>query len=244
MARLNIGTSGWHYDHWRGVFYPDRLDPSELLSHYCRYFKTVEVNNTFYRLPSESALSDWREAVPRDFLFSIKASRFMTHLKKLKDFQKPLETFLERIDILEGCLGPVLFQLPPRWKFNSERLRSFAEGLPDGYRFAFEFRDATWYDSGAFDILRERGLALCLHDMAGSVSPHEATADFIYVRLHGPQRYGGRYDRREMSGWANAFSAWMREGKDIFCYFNNDDQGNAVRDALEMKRLLNALPSG
>ena len=238
MAALNIGTSGWHYRHWLGPFYPDHMDSADMLSHYCRYFTTVEINNSFYRLPSEETLADWRRTVPKTFCFSVKASRYLTHMKKLKDFHRPLQTFLYRVGVLENRLGPVLFQLPPRWKFNPERLQAFVAGLPSGFRFVFEFRDPSWYDPRAFEILAERNMALCIHDMAGSVSPKAVTGDFIYVRFHGPQKYGGHYDTQTLSGWAGAFSTWKRQGKTIFCYFNNDAQGHAVRNALALKRML------
>ena len=238
MDKLNIGTSGWHYEHWRGPFYPDHLGPADMLSHYCRHFSTVEINNSFYRLPVENTLADWRRTAPDEFCFSVKASRYITHMKKLKDFGQPLETFLNRIGGLQNRLGPVLFQLPPRWKFNAKRLKEFVAGLPDGFRFVLEFRDPSWYDRRAFDILTDRGVALCIHDMRGSEAPRQQTAEFVYVRLHGPQTYSGRYDKQTLSGWAGAFSSWKRQGKDIFCYFNNDAQGHAVSNALELKQML------
>jgi uncharacterized protein YecE (DUF72 family) len=238
MGRLKIGTSGWHYEHWRGPFYPEHMDAGQMLSHYCRSFTTVEINNSFYRLPSENTLSDWRRTVPRTFCFSVKASRYITHMKKLKDFHQPLQTFLDRVALLGDRLGPVLFQLPPRWKFNPERLQKFVAGLPDGFRFVFEFRDPSWYHRRAFDILAERGVGFCMHDMSGSVSPKALTAEFLYVRFHGPQKYGGSYSAQTLSGWAGAFSTWKRQGKEIFAYFNNDARGHAVRNALALKRML------
>jgi uncharacterized protein YecE (DUF72 family) len=238
MANVRIGTAGWHYKHWRGPYYAADISSGAMLTQYCRDFTTVEINNSFYHLPSEETLADWRETVPGAFCFSVKASRYITHMKKLKDFEEPLATFLDRVDLLGGRLGPVLFQLPPRWHFNPGRLASFLAGLPDGYRFVLEFRNPEWYDRRAFDMLTERNVALCLHDMQGSTAPREVTADFVYVRLHGPRTYGGAYDTQTLAGWAGAFSAWMRKGCDVFCYFNNDAKGHAVRNARELKNML------
>lgn len=240
MSVLNIGTSGWHYSHWRGPFYPEHTAAAEMLPYYCRHFKTVEINNSFYRLPSAKTLADWRKTVPASFRFSVKASRYITHMKKLKDFQGPLETFLERIGVLQDRLGPILFQLPPRWSFNLKRLRAFVAGLPPAFRFVMEFRDVSWYDRRALDILAEHGVALCIHDMAGSAAPREITAEFVYIRFHGPQKYGGSYAEHALSGWAGAFSSWIRQGKDIYAYFNNDAEGHAVRNALALKRMREA----
>jgi len=240
MQTINIGTSGWHYQHWRGVFYPHGMAAVDMLSYYSRHFTTVEVNNAFYQLPTEDALENWRTAVPKPFCFSLKASRYITHMKKLKDFQEPLARLLDRIGRLKENLGPILFQLPPRWKFNPERLAAFAGGLPGDYRFVLEFRDPSWYDRRAMRILAGEGIAMCLHDMPGSASPRETTADFVYVRLHGPQKYGGSYDRQALAGWAGAFSTWQRQGKTIYCYFNNDAEGHAVNNALRLKKMLNA----
>lgn len=240
MATLNIGTSGYHYKHWRGPYYPDDMYADAMLAHYCRDFRTVEINNSFYGLPSEETLADWRRTVPQGFRFSVKGSRYITHMKKLKDFDAPLATFLDRVGLLEDRLGPVLFQLPPRWHFNPERLAAFLKGLPGGFRFVLEFRDPEWYDPRAFDMLTSRGAALCLHDMEGSTAPREVTADFVYVRFHGPRTYGGSYDNQTLAGWAGAFSTWMAQGRDIYCYFNNDEKGHAVRNALALKDMLDS----
>ena len=237
MATAHIGTSGWHYKHWRGPYYAEDIASGAMLTRYCRDFATVEINNSFYSLPSGETLAAWRETVPDGFCFSVKASRYITHMKKLKDVAEPLGTFLKRVDRLGDRLGPVLFQLPPRWHFNPARLKSFLDGLPDGYRFVLEFRDPEWYDPRALEMLAERGAALCIHDMQGSSAPREVTADFVYVRLHGPRTYGGRYDTQTLSGWAGAFASWMRQGLDLFCYFNNDDKGHAVKNARELNAM-------
>lgn len=150
---LHVGTSGWHYDHWRGPFYPPEVSSDGLLDHYARYFSTAEINNSFYQLPAAETLAQWRDAVPEGFVFAAKASRYLTHMKKLKDPEEPLQRLLGRLDALGEKLGPILLQLPPRWKANHERLEAFLKELPDGYSYAFEFRDESWFDEGVYELL-------------------------------------------------------------------------------------------
>jgi len=236
---IHIGTSGWHYDHWRGPFYPENLASGEFLEFYQQKFHTVEINNSFYRLPSEKALIDWREAVPSGFIFAVKGSRFITHMKKLKDPEKSIAPLMERIPLLGDRLGPILFQLPPHWHFNGERLRNFLRALPREYRYALEFRDPTWLNQEACDLLREYGAAFCIYEFAGRISPKEVTADFVYIRLHGPGgAYQGRYDRLTLAGWTGAISAWTAQGKTVYCYFDNDEAGYAAQNALELQEMV------
>ena len=236
---LHIGTSGWHYDHWRGPFYPESLPSKEFLTFYQHYFHTVEINNSFYRLPSEKALRGWRDSVPAGFLFAVKGSRYITHMKKLQDPHRSLAPFLERIQVLGDRLGPILFQLPPRWGFNEDRLRAFLAALPRQYRYALEFRDPAWLQEKAYSLLKEYGAAFCIYEFAGFLSPRQVTADFVYIRLHGPGgAYQGRYDRRTLAGWAEAISAWAARGLPVFCYFDNDEAGFAAQNALELQNLL------
>ena len=236
---IHVGTSGWHYDHWRERFYPDFLGKDQYLAYYAERFGTVEINNTFYQLPEEQTVRNWRDAVPAGFLFAVKASRYITHYRKLKDPEEPVARALGRVEELGGKLGPVLFQLPPNWRFNERRLRSFLEALPEGHRYAFEFRDASWFDDKAFRALEERGAALCIYDLGGQVSPEEVTADFVYVRFHGPAaRYKGHYRTAELRRWAKAFSEWAGRGLAVYAYFNNDQEGHAVRDARELLSIL------
>jgi uncharacterized protein YecE (DUF72 family) len=235
---VNIGTSGWQYEHWNGTFYPSDLSNEGQLSFYAQHLNTVEVNSTFYGLPDQSTVKKWREQTPPNFIFSVKASRYLTHMKKLKDPQEPLSHLLESIAGLKGSLGPVLFQLPPNWSFNPDRLLNILEILPPGHHYAFEFRDSSWFDTRAFEALEKHQVAFCIYDLNGQVSPKEITAGFVYVRLHGPMGpYKGKYDTQELAGWAGAFSAWSREGKDIYCYFNNDMAGYAVQNALELQAM-------
>ena len=159
---IHIGTSGWHYDHWSGPFYPEDLSKDEFLSYYSKVFHTVEINNSFYHLPSEETFTKWRDTVPDGFIFSVKASRYITHMKKLKDPQEPVTNFMKRVDVLEDKLGPILFQLPPRWKVNPERLINFLKALPAGFRYTFEFRDSSWFDQRVMDALTDQGAAFCI----------------------------------------------------------------------------------
>lgn len=236
---FHIGTSGWHYDHWRGPFYPENLRPRDYLEFYRQKFHTVEINNSFYRLPSAKALTDWRESVPPGFIFAVKGSRYITHMKKLKDPAASLAPFLERVRLLGERLGPILFQLPPRWGFQEARLAEFLAALPRELRYALEFRDPGWLNDTAYRLLREHGAAFCIYELAGRISPREVTADFVYIRLHGPGgAYQGRYDRRTLMGWAGAISTWAGQGLPVYCYFDNDEAGFAAHNALELQEML------
>jgi uncharacterized protein YecE (DUF72 family) len=236
---IYIGTSGWQYGHWSGQFYPSNLPKEKYLEYYAQHLQSVEVNSSFYGLPEPEVARNWREKTPPGFIFSVKASRYLTHMKKLKDPQKPLFNFLESIQELKGKLGPVLFQLPPNWNFNAERLVNFLEILPSGYRYAFEFRDSSWFNSWVYEALRNQHAAFCIYDLNGQVSPKEITSDFVYVRLHGPlDPYEGKYGTQALAVWVGQISTWSSLGKDIYCYFNNDMAGYAVQNALELKSMV------
>jgi len=237
-GRIYIGTSGWHYDHWTGPFYPADLKSGERLAYYARHFRAAEINNSFYQLPGEETFTAWRDTVGEDFLFAVKASRYITHMKKLKDPEQPVAHFLDRVTALGGCLGPVLFQLPPRWHANLARLEAFLASLPAG-RYSFEFRDRSWFEPPVIDLLRRAGAALCIYQLAGFRSPKEVTADFVYIRLHGPDgAYQGCYDTQTLAGWAGAISTWRRQGLDVYVFFDNDQQGFAVKNALSLQKML------
>lgn len=236
---IRIGTSGWMYDHWVGVFYPTDLAREEWLSFYAGAFQTVEVNNTFYHLPSRDAVAGWEANVPEGFLFAIKANRYITHIKNLLDPQEAVGNLLDRIAVLGGKLGPILFQLPPHWHVNAGRLRDFVGTLPAGRRYAFEFREPTWYTDEVYDILRQGGHAFCMHDHRDAPSSERVTADFAYVRFHGRTgAYEGRYSAADLSAWAHKLAGWDGEGIDVYVYFNNDWRGHAVGNATELKELL------
>lgn len=239
MATIRIGTSGWHYDHWVGPFYPGGTPSDAFLSYYAGRFGTVEINASFYRLPEESTLVAWRDGAPDGFTFAAKASRYLTHMKKLNDPSEPLGTFLTRMRTLGPKLGPVLFQLPPNWGFDPDRLASFLDRLPSDLDAVFEFRDESWFDDRAYDLLRAHGATFCIYDLAGRISPKIVTSDTAYVRLHGPHgAYQGSYDAQTLSGWAGAFSTWASQGTDVYCYFDNDQAGYAPRDALTLAEML------
>jgi uncharacterized protein YecE (DUF72 family) len=238
-AEIRIGTSGWQYGHWRGPFYPEKFSASRMLNHYIAHFDSVEVNNTFYRLPSVEALRAWGEAVPKDFCFAVKASRFITHNKKLVDPQNFLDKFLPVVEVLGEKLGPILFQLPPKWRINAERLEEFLSALPRYHRYTFEFREPSWNTPQVMQILRRYNAAYCVYELAGYLSPSEVTADWTYVRLHGPGgKYQGSYERRTLKQWAARVEKWSTELKAVYFYFDNDDAGYAVHNALELKRLV------
>lgn len=246
-GKLWIGTSGWHYDHWRGEFYPDNLAADRMLAFYCRSFRTVEINNSFYRLPARETFDDWRTQTPPGFLFAVKASRFITHMKKLKDPAPALALLFSRASALRGKLGPVLFQLPPGWRLNLERLRAFLAALPRGHDYVFEFRNETWFSDEVFELLDRSGVGFCIYQIAGRVSPIRVTGRLAYVRLHGPteKAYQGSYPDEDLRRWARAATAWTRAGKDVYVYFDNDQAGFAAADAARLARLCEVpLPDG
>jgi uncharacterized protein YecE (DUF72 family) len=238
-AELHIGTSGWHYKHWLGEFYPAGFRASEMFAWYAREFHTVEINNTFYRLPEEKTFVAWRNMAPPQFLFALKASRFLTHLKRLKDPVAPVELFLSRAKHLRPHLGPVLFQLPPRWRLDLGRLAEFLKCLPRNLAFAIEFRDLSWYADAVYQLLGRHNVALCLHDWGNEKWPQELTADFTYVRFHGMDgRYGGSYPERVLALWARLLEDWMSRSFQVFVYFNNDIGGHAIRNARCLRAML------
>jgi uncharacterized protein YecE (DUF72 family) len=235
-GRARIGCSGWQYKHWRGDFYRADLPLARWFDHYASVFDTVEINNSFYRLPEASTFAKWAEQAPARFLFAVKASRFLTHMKKLKDPEEPIERLFSRVSELRGKLGAVLYQLPGQMPKNLDRLAAFLEVLPPRVKHAIEFRNTDWYDQDVMQLLRRHNVALCLHDMTGSVAPRLLTARFTYVRFHGAtRRYGGTYPQEVLEDWADWLSA---NGHPAFVYFNNDIGGHAPRDARRLKALL------
>ena len=207
------------------------------LEHYATAFDTVEINNSFYRLPEADTFAAWRQRVPAGFVYAVKASRYLTHLKKLKDPAAPVSLFFTRARALGRRLGPVLYQLPPRWPRNLERLEHFLRVLPPRRRHAIEFRDPTWYVDDTFRLLTRYRVALCLHDMAGSATGQRMVGPFVYLRLHGPQRYAGRYPDATLARWAEWCASQQREGRQVYVYFNNDIGGHAPRDAERLRAL-------
>jgi uncharacterized protein YecE (DUF72 family) len=240
---VRVGLSGWNYAHWRnGVFYPPRLPQRRWLEFYAGRFGTVEVNATFYRLPRVDAVAHWVEQTPPGFQFSVKTSRYLTHVRRLRDLGPGLELFLERLEpLLRGSkLGPLLWQLPPTFRCDHRRLADALARLPRGLRHCFEFRDRSWFVEETYALLREHGVALVIAD-GPRVDPfqtHELTADWTFVRLHGGTKgRRGNYSRCELADWAERLRHWSRT-HEVFVYFNNDWEGFAPRNGLLLERLL------
>ena len=215
------------------------MRPSTFLNFYAQRFCSVEVNASFYKLPLASTLEKWREATPSDFVFAVKASRYLTHRKKLRDPEKSGSLFFEVIRVLGRKLGPVLIQLPPRWQVNLERLEAFLEVVSKRYCLAFEFRDQSWLEAPVYEILKRHGAALCIYDFDGSQSPVQVTTSFVYVRLHGPGgKYRGQYNTRILEVWARRLRGWREEGLESYCYFDNDESGFAFKNALRLSGMV------
>jgi uncharacterized protein YecE (DUF72 family) len=235
-GEVRIGTSGWQYRHWKGNFYDAKLPASRMLASYLRHFNTVELNNSFYKLPSAEAFENWRACTPEGFLFAVKASRFITHMKKLKDPENALNNLLPRAEKLAGKLGPILFQLPPGWKVDFERLQDFLQALPRTHRYAFEFRELSWHSDAVLQLLHDHNAAFCIFDLAGFQSPMEVTANFAYVRLHGPGgKYQGSYSGDALEGWARRIARWRQRLSAVYVYFDNDQAGYAAANALQLR---------
>jgi len=243
MNAIRIGTSGWVYSHWKGRFYPADLRADDRLPYYVTRFDTVELNTTFYGTPRPKTLKHWRETAPKGFLFAMKASRYLTHLKRLQPDRASLRKFIRVAEALGDRLGPILFQLPPRFPCDEERLATFLDLLPSGFRYAFEFRDPSWYNDRVYALLRRRRIALCVSDLKGTTSPLVATARWVYVRLHGPakQAYRGRYKASALHRWRDRIAAWRQEGRRVFVYFDNDEKAFAAADGLRLLKSLNSL---
>jgi uncharacterized protein YecE (DUF72 family) len=239
-GRCYVGTSGWSYKHWRGPFYPSSMAKgTQQLGFYCERLDTVEVNGTFYRLIEVDTFRRWRGETPDGFLFACKGSRYLTHMKRLTDAERGVGRFFERVEALEDRLGPIVFQLPGRFRPDRERLESFLEALPSRHRYAFEFRDPTWFEPEILEALAAHDVALCLYEFAGQQAPLEVTAGFVYIRLHGPDGpYQGSYDDKALAMWAKRIGAWANKGLDVYCYFDNDDRAFAPKNALRLKELL------
>ena len=239
IAPVRIGCSGWQYKHWRGDFYPADVPTTRWFDYYAARFDTVEINNTFYRLPEEATFARWAEHAPRRFLFAVKASRFLTHMKKLKDPEEPVERLFSRMRPLGSHLGPVLYQLPPGWKLDKDRLEHFLQVLPKGVQHVLEFREPTWYVDDVSALLDRYRVARCLHDMKGSATGMARVGPFVYVRFHGAGgTYTGAYPEERLERWAEWLDAQRRSGAPVYAYFNNDVGGHAPRDAVTLRRLL------
>ena len=231
--RVHIGTSGWQYAEWRGRFYPKGVPQRSWLSYYAERFACVEVNNTFYNLPGEETFQHWHDAVPRDFEFVLKASRYLTHVRRLHDAQDPARLFMERARPVRRQLGAVLLQLPPRFHADPERLRQALRAFPGSVRLAVEFRDPSWFSDAVRAVLEEHGAALCRADRRGTVAePDWRTADWLYVRCHeGDGTPAPCYRASTLEAWAERLAGASAAMTDAYVFFNNDTLACAVRDA-------------
>ncbi len=237
-VQIRIGTSGWHYWHWAGLFYPEDLPKSDWLKFYAKSFDTVELNNTFYHLPKLSSVKTWYKQTPKNFLYAVKASRYITHIKRLKDVSEELNLFYRTIAPLKSKLGPILFQLPPSFKKNLKRLEDLLKLLPKRKLAAIEFRNDSWYTQDTYDLLNEYGAGFCTHDLPGLESPRIVTGKLIYLRFHGTEsRYAGNYSSSALQNYAN----WLKENLKItpaaYIYFNNDYNAYAVKNACELRNM-------
>ena len=242
-GEVRVGTSGYVYPHWRkGVFYPAGLPAKQELGYYAERFPTVELNNPFYRLPTAEMFQRWRESTPGDFEFAVKASRYITHIKRLRDVSDELALFLERAGPLGPKLGPILFQLPPTQQVDLERLRAFLELLTPDRRWVMEFRHPSWHTAPVYQLLAAHRTALCI-PVGGAVHPDRiTTAPFTYIRMHRGAEPTGGFTPEELRTWAAQVRALEAAGKDVYVYFNNDWGGFAIRDAIALEQLLTATP--
>ncbi len=236
---IRIGCSGWNYKHWREAFYPKGVPVKRWFEHYAATFDTVELNTSFYHLPKPETFTKWRDQAPEGFRYAVKASRFITHMKKLKDCEEPVETFLTRARNLGGTIGPILYQLPPRWAFDRQRLEEFIALLPADLTHVFEFREKSWLTEEVLALLDERGVSFCAHDMPGSATPRWAAGPIAYVRFHGAGgKYIGRYSDDALLSWTDWIVEQARGGRDVWCYFNNDIHAHAIHDALTLRSMV------
>ncbi len=240
--KIRVGTSGFYYPHWKEVFYPAELSKSRYFEYYMKEFDTVELNSTFYHLPKAKTVTHWEEETPEHFLFALKASRQITHYHKLKDVKDPLYLFLHLVKPLKRKIAAILFQLPPSLHKDTELLSDFLQLLPSGYRYAIEFRHESWQDEKTDTILKAYNVARCLHDFNKVKIDPQMTADFTYLRLHGPDgHYGGSYDDTTLKTYAQMLMEMAHRQKHLFVYFNNDTERNAVTDAQRLRRFVKAL---
>lgn len=244
QTNIYIGTSGWSYKHWKDVFYPSDLNEKAYLKFYSEYFSTVEINSSFYHFLNPETIDKWTDIVPNDFIFSVKANRHITHTKRLKDADKTVPDFMKSLFGFKHKLGPILFQLPPSFAFDAQRLKSFTEELPKDYRYIFEFRNNQWFNPETYDILKNINAGFCIYNLGGVQSPKEITSDFAYIRLHGSINLGqGEYSSQEIEKISEDIKKFTAEKKDVYCYFNNDQNGYAVKNALELRKKFQEMQS-
>lgn len=239
MTQYYIGTSGWHYDDWRGRFYPEKLPKTQWLEFYAKHFSTLELNNTFYHLPSENAFKNWYSSSPPDFIFAVKASRYITHIKRLKDCGDEANKFTSRAVLLKEKLGPLLYQLPPGLHRDDGKLNDFLKVLPSEGKHVIEFRDESWFKEEVYEILRQYKVGFCIFDMPKFTSPIIATTDFAYIRFHGSDSlYSSCYTDKEIANWSEKIKRLAKKLESIYIYFNNDIAGYAIENASTLRGYL------
>ncbi len=239
MATYYIGTSGWHYQQWSGIFYPQTMPVSQWLQYYSRSFNSVEINSSFYHLPTEKTILNWHSSVPDGFRYSVKVSRYITHIKKLSGSLDAIANFTDRVNHLAQRLGILLFQLPPGMRRNDEKLESLLMQLSPRYKYVFEFRNRTWMDDDIFALLSKYNIGFCIYDLPGYTSPTIQTSDFIYIRFHGSNGlYSSCYSDSELAKWAKNIKGISRNASSIYIYFNNDFEAYAVQNAIKLRQLL------
>lgn len=230
-----IGTTGWSHDSWKGVFYPEKLAKAKYLDHYAGSFATVEMNSIFHQIPPAKALAQIACAVPDSFVFSVRANRYITHIKRLNDGRDIVPNFLAKIGPLGEKIGPILLQMPPNLGFNRERLKSFLAALPRDRRFAFEFHESSWFNEDTYELLAEKNAALGIFQAGERMSPRVSTADFVYVRMHNPKFRKGTKTAGLIENWKDSFQEWSESDKSIFCYFDQAGDDCAAIDALRFR---------
>ncbi|MBI4100729.1 DUF72 domain-containing protein [Candidatus Microgenomates bacterium] len=236
-GKILIGTSGFTYQHWREVFYPQNLPQRDWLKFYAQRFPIVEINASFYHQILKKTYQNWVKITPENFIFAVKGSRFITHIKRLKDCREPIERFFSQASGLGAKLGPILWQLPPQWGFNEQRLAEFLDILPKA-RCAFEFRDRSWFNDKVYTLLKKHNCALVIQDSSRWPSTEEITADFTYLRFHGRDSlYGSCYNKRVLRSLAEKINSWHKK-IDVYGFFNNDVYGYAVKNAQELTALI------
>ena len=240
MANARIGTSGWSYRHWHGgVFYPEDLKRGTELEFYAQHFDTVEINSSFYHMPQDKTMRGWARRVPDGFTYSLKASRFITHMRRLADIDDAVGLLVSRARLLGDKLGVLLFQLPPSFRCDLATLRAFTEKLPDDLRATFEFRHDSWFCDAVYEVLADRNAALTIADAPRYPCVERVTADFVYVRLHGHEKlYASEYTPEQLAGWAAKARTWLADGRDVYAYFDNDAMGYAVGNAKQLRGVL------
>lgn len=239
----HIGLSGWSYKEWKGIFYPNDIKPTQWLHYYARFFNTVEINASFYRMPKAQTVINWTENAPKDFIFCPKMSRYVTHIKRLKDCEEPLEYFFQIFEPMKEKMGPVLIQLPPSLKFDYGRVEAFFATLNKHYGkydFAIEGRHDTWLDDNAFDLMAQHNIAWVI-SQSGVGFPYSemVTAKNVYIRFHGPGKlYASLYTEKQMQEWADKCSAWIKDGHTVWAYFNNTAEAHALENAKQLKAMM------